>query len=562
MWHMNREERAFLEEFRRNEATPIENNLIDELGDGEIDRSEFLRRGAMFGLSASVIGAVLGRAGTAFASPAAAHAAKAGGTVRVGIATWGGSLEPYKLAEAGTLGITGIPGEFLTFSDPHLRIQPWLATSWKSNKDATVWTFQLRENVKFHNGATMTADDVVAAFKTYAGNKSSQALSAFQGVLNADGVVKKGPHTVEFHLEAPTGSFPYLVSNTTYQTIIYPKSIPLDHWVDHGMISTGPFKLSHKIDKREYDFVRNPHYWGGAVALDGVKAVVFQSSTAQALAMRAGQIDIPAAISPQEAQPFMHNSKWQIITQNTPAHREFTLRTDGQGAAGLNDARVRRAIALVINRPEVINNLLLGAATVGNDTPFWKGYPSSDPSVQQRKQNIQLAQALLKAAGQQNLKFTITTHQLQEIPDYAAAIQRYGKEAGMDISINLESDDQYYGGSNATTPWLNADATITEWGTRAVPNVYLTAAFASNGVWNAPHFKSAKVDSAIKSYLAAPDIKSQRKYSKQISGILLEETPTIIAYHFSTRTPINAKLRNYQPEGISHVFIKANTSFS
>lgn len=561
---MNREERAFLEEFRRSQATPIENNLIDEVFDGEIDRSEFLRRGLMFGLSASVLGTVLGRIGEAKAAPGLARAAvKKGGTIRVGIQpAWGGSLEPYKLAEQGSLAVTGIPGEFLTFSDPHLRLQPWLATSWKANHNATVWTFQLRKGVKFHNGKTMTADDVVAVFKVCTGNKNSQALSAFQGVLKPDGVIKKGPYTVEFHLEGPNGSFPYLVSNTTYQAIIYPKSIPLDHWVDSGMIATGPFKLAHKIDKREYDFVRNPHYWGGAVALDGVKAVVFQTSTAQQLAMRAGQIDLPNAISPQEAQPFMHNKSWQIITQNTPAHREFCLRTDGQGAPALADARVRRAIALVINRPEVIQNLLLGAATLGNDTPFWKGYPSSDPSVKQRKQNIELAKSLLKAAGQENLSFTITTHQLQEIPDYAAAIQRYGKEAGMNIAINLESDSQYYGGSNATTPWLNAAATITEWGTRAVPNVYLTSAFASDGVWNAPHFKNAQVDAAIKSYVAASDVKSQRKYAKQISGILLDKTPTIIAYHFSTKTPVNAKVRNYQPEGISHVFIKANTSFA
>jgi peptide/nickel transport system substrate-binding protein len=561
---MDREEKTFLEEFRRTQATPIENNLIDELTSGEIDRSEFLRRGAMFGLSAGVVGALLGRANVASASPRAQlAAAKTGGVVKVGIATWGGSLEPYKLAEAGTLGLTGIPGEFLTFSDPHLQIKPWLAKSWKANKDATVWTFQLRQGVKFHNGQEMTADDVVAAFKVYAGNKSSQALSVFKNVLSADGVRKKGRYTVEFHLDSPTGAFPYLVSNTSYQTIIIPRSIPLDGWVKSGMIATGPFKLTRSIDKREYNFVRHNAYWGGHVPLDGVKAVIFQTSTAQALALRAGQIDIPAAISGQEAQPFLHDKKFQILTQNTPAHRQFTMRVDGPGGP-LKDARVRRAVALAINRPEVISGILNGGATLGNDTPFWKGYPSSDPSVKQRRQDLNLAKALLAAAGQKDLSFTITTHRLQEIPDYAAAIQRYGKQAGININIELQSDDEYYGGGAdyyATTPWINKPSTITEWGSRAVPNVYLTAAFASDGIWNAAHYKNAQCDAAIKSYLSAVDIKTQRKYAKTVSGLLLRDTPVVIAYHFSTRTPVAAKIRNYQPEGISHVFL-AKTSFA
>ncbi|MFN2629641.1 MAG: ABC transporter substrate-binding protein [Gaiellaceae bacterium] len=554
---MNRDERRFLEEFRRNEATSIENNLIDEIVSGEIDRSEFLRRGAMFGLSITAMSSALGLAGEAVAAPSAQLVArKKGGIVRVGVAKWGGSLEPYKLAEAGSLAVAAIPGEFLTLTDNKLRLRPLLAKSWKANGDATVWTFQLRKGVKFHNGQEMTADDVVANFKLYTGDKQSQALSNFKGVLSPDGVVKKGRYTVQFHLEAPTGAFPYLVSEAAYQTIIVPRSIPKDDWVQRGMISTGPYKLHGSSDKREYNFVRHPAYWGGVPALDGVKVTTYETSTAQALALRAGQLDIVGAISTLEAQPFLHDKRFQILHQNGPAHREFTMRVDNPA---LKDPRVRRAVALTLNRPEIIAGLLGGGGTVGNDTPFWKGYPSSDRSVQQRKQKTSLAKALLAAAGQQNLSFTITTHRLQEIPDYAAAIQRYGREAGMNIGIELQSDAEYYGGGadyQNTTPWLNKPATITEWGARPVPNVYLTAAFASDGIWNAPHYKNPQLDSAITSYLAAVDIKTQRKYSKQISGILLRDTPTVIAYHFSAIFPTNAKIRGYQPAGLSHVLLQ------
>jgi len=554
---MDRDTRRFLEEFRRNEATPIENNLIDELVDGELDRSEFLRRGAMFGLSVGVMSSALALVGEASAAPrgsfaAAAETVKAGGTARVGLAKWGGSLEPFKLAEAGSLGMSGIPGEYLTYSDNANRIQPWLATSWKPNKRANVWTFQLRRGVRFHNGQEMTADDVVANYKLYTGNKQSQALSIFEGILGPAGVIKKGRYTVEFRLKQPTGAFPYLVSQTSYQCIIYPRSIKPDAWVKSGMIGTGPFKLRNFTEKREYNLVRHDTYWGGRPPLDGVKVTVYETSTAMALALRAGQLDIVSAISRLEAQPFIGNNKFRVLQLPTAAHRQFTMRADD---AALKDPRVRRAVALTINRPELIAGLLRGAAQIGNDTPFWKRYPSSS-AVPQRRRNIAAAKQLLSAAGARNLSFTITTHRLQELPDYAAAIQRYGKDAGIDIKIEVQSDAEYYGGGDdyyATTPWINKPATITEWGHRAVPNVYLTAAYASNGIWNAPHYKNAKLDAAIKSYLSAVDLKSQRKYSKEITTIIQRDVPIVTAYHFTSVTPVAAKVRNFQLESINHV---------
>src|SRR5262249_27827860 len=149
--------------------------------------------------------------------------------------------EPSKLADEGGLGVASIPGEFLTFSDPNLHLQPWLATSWKPNKTATVWTFQIRKGVHFHNGQALTADDVVATYKVLTG-ATSAAASVFKGILAPSGVVKKGPYTVEFHLQQPTGGFPYLVSQTTYQAVILPKNFS-GTWLAAKMVGTGPYKF-------------------------------------------------------------------------------------------------------------------------------------------------------------------------------------------------------------------------------------------------------------------------------------------------------------------------------
>ncbi len=559
---MDRETRRQVDEYRLSEAGPIENNLIDELVAGELDRQEFLRRATVFGLGATAIGALLKFVGEPeLASGAPLLQAKVGGTLRVGMLGFTSGLEPYQLREAGSLGLAGICGEFLTFSNNALQVKPWLATSWKPNKSLTTWTFQLRKGVKFHNGKTMTADDVVASFKQYLTLKTSQLLSAIpSSLLGPEGVVKTGPYTVQFRLKSPNNAFPYLVSQTSYQAIIQPAAIAKkpDTWVSSGMIGTGALRLKSYQDKKRAELVRFPQYWGGRPPLDGAILTFYQGSAPMVLALRAGQIDLAQQLSPQEALAFKNNKQYKVFSAPTSGHRMFGLRTD---RAPFTDARVRRAVALSLNRPDLIRRILLGAGTLGNDSPFWSHFPSTDPSIHQRKQNVQLAKALLAAAGQPNPKFTISTWNGLDLPDYAQAIQAAGKEAGIDISLDVESVNDYYGGSNDTTPWLNKQATITEYGARGVPNLFMTAAYESNGIWNASKYKNAQFDAAAKSYLSSAEIAAQRKYTKKMAGLLLRDTPVITSYFITYVTAGSSKVTNYQAEGLSQVRI-AHTSLA
>jgi len=232
------------------------------------------------------------------------------------------------------------------------------------------------------------------------------------------------------------------------------------------------------------------------------------------------------------------------------------MRTD---QATFKDPRVRRALALVINRPEQVQKIMLGAAEVGNDNPFWKHFASTDPSIKQRVQNVTLAKALLAAAGVSNLKFNITTWNFLDHTDHAASIQAYAREAGIDVGIEVMDVSKYYDSEPAgadyatTTPWLNRTATLTEYGARGVPNIYLTRCYMSTGDWNASHYKNPKFDSVAKTYLGAAEIAAQRKATKTMAGILLNDTPVVTDYFISYVTASSSKVKNYVPEGLSHI---------
>jgi peptide/nickel transport system substrate-binding protein len=562
---MDRETRRLVEEFRRNDAGPIENNLIDELVAGELDRQDFLRRAAVFGLGAGTIGMLLRYVGeTEPAFGATLAPAKVGGTLRVGTVAYNSSLEPYGLREAGSLGLAGIPGEYLTYTNNSLQVKPWLATTWKANKDLTVWTFQIRRNVKFHNGKTLTADDVVASFRQYLNQKTSQILSALPAtMIEPSGVVKTGPYSVQFRLKAPNNAFPYLVSQTTYQAIIQPAAIAArpDTWVSSGMIGTGAFRLKSQ-NKQRAELVRFNGYWGGKAPLDRVVITFYADPAPMVLALRGGQLDVVVQMSPQQARSFKNNSRYRVYTVPVSSHNMFGLRVDTDP---FKDARVRRAIALTLNRPDIINRVLLGAGALGNDSPFFSKYPSSVP-LPQRKQNIAQARTLLREAGQENLKFTITTHNQFDVPDYAAAIQAAARQAGITIDLDVMTYDDYYaavgGGDYATTtPWLNKPATITEYGARGAPNLYVTAAYQSGGIWNASKYSNNQFDAAARAYLGSADLKTQRKHAKTMETLLLRDTPVITAYFLAFTGASSSKVRNYAADPISHIRV-AKTSLA
>ena len=232
----------------------VENHVIDEFVAGRISRRDFLRRGAVVGITVPVLGAVLSACGssaspTPAASSSSAPAGASGATIKAGIVVPTAQINPLTVADQGGLDMLAQTGEYLCLSDQHLMLQPVLAESWKANASADVWTFKIRQNVKFHSGAPLTADDVVYTYKLQTDpKKASNALSAFGGALVPSGVKKVDDFTVEFHLEAPNGNFPYLTSSDNYNMIIIPNGYDPGNW-QGSFIGTGPFVMKSYTPK-------------------------------------------------------------------------------------------------------------------------------------------------------------------------------------------------------------------------------------------------------------------------------------------------------------------------
>jgi peptide/nickel transport system substrate-binding protein len=545
----------------RQGRSELENHYIDELVAGNVSRRDFLRRGSTIGMSVPLLGAILAACGSSSSKSASGGSSNAsgatptkGGTLRIASVTPAAAVNPLTVADAGGLCMLNQTGEFLIFdSNLKLALQPMLALSWTPNKDGSVWTFKLRQGVKFHNGASMTADDVVYTFQQLADPKNaSNALSTFTSVLTPAGVKKVDAYTVEFHLEAPNGNFPYLVSSDNYNAIIVPKGTDFAKW-QKTFVGTGAFKLGSYTQNVGASFVPNPDYWGTKPLLSQTSFKFYSSQQPMILALQGNDVDVVAQFVPAGATSLLNSSSYKIIKLNSSNHRELSMRND---QPPFNDPRVRQAVAYSLDRAGMVNALLSGDGKVANDYPFGPRFPSTDTSVAQRAQDISKAKQLLQAAGHTSVSATLATEIYEEIPQLAQVIKADLAKSGINVNLKIEQQSAYYGKATfGNSDWLDATMSLVDYGDRGVPNVFLEAPLTSNGPWNAAHFKNKQYDNLVKQYVAALDLQSQKQVAGQIEQLLLNETPLVIPYWIDGLTASTPGVSGLNPTSIAQLYL-------
>jgi len=540
----------------------IGNHVIDEFVAGRISRRDFIRRGSVVGISLPLLGAIVSACGSSTTtSPSGGATGQSGATIKAGITVPTGAINPVTVIDQGGLDMLAQTAEYLCLSDQTLTLKPMLATSWTPNSAADVWTFKIRQGVKFNNGSPLTADDVVYTYKLQTNpTGKSAALSAFGGVLTPSGVEKVDDQTVAFHLEAPNGNFPYLASSDNYNMIIIPNNYDPAKW-ESSFVGTGPFVKKSYTAKVGASFTRNAQYWGPKAKPAATEFTFYSDQTPMNLALTAGTIDVVGQFAVAGGEQLLASgAPYNVIKLKSSAHRELSMRND---QAPFTDPRVRQAIALSLDRPAILQALFKGLADLGNDSPFAPVFPSTNASVAQRTQDLAKAKALLSAAGHPNgFTTSLVTEQLAEIPQYAQIVVQQAAAIGVKINLKVETSAEYYGKATfGNSDWLDGTMSLVDYGHRSVPNVFLTApletisAKTGTGAWNAARFSDASYDKLVSQYVGAIDISTQKSIAGQIETTLLAQTPLIIGYFYNYLTATATNVHGVYPTAIGHVFL-------
>jgi peptide/nickel transport system substrate-binding protein len=351
--------------------------------------------------------------GTAFKLAAPEPDAKPGGVLRMGIPNRPPHFDLHQSGTFFNLGAMGCMFDNLIRRDPFDRdkIIPDLAHSWEIAEDGKTYTFFLRKNVMFHDGAELTAEDVKATFDRIA--KPPAGISIPRSILfkSVSEINARDKYTVEFKLaEARPVNFMMSAFASGWNVIVRKQTLEDNNYNLRKIVvypGTGPFRSVRRVENEIWVMERNPNYWNkGLPYVDGIEFYnVLPFSPEMASAILAGRVDYVRATDPgtmrkAKATPGMSTATYyQSVIHATwvNSHRK-----------PLDDPRMRRAMHLVLDRAvlvEVVKDvspLMVGGfiypfsefATAPDEFATRLGY-QSDPAAA-----IKEARALMTAAGQ------------------------------------------------------------------------------------------------------------------------------------------------------------------
>jgi peptide/nickel transport system substrate-binding protein len=226
------------------------------------------------------------------------------------------------------------------------KLHPSLAES-VDHPDPTTYVYHLRHGVKFWDGNEMTATDVAFDLNYYARPDSVQN----NHYLSVKSITATNPYTVTVKLKRPDASWPYTPASGQG---IFEKAFFEAHKGKYGqpgvlVMATGPWKLDNLDPTSGVELSANPSWWGGRVPVKHVSVKFFSDENGEALAMRAGQVNLVPAI--QDVRTFSATSG--VKTKDVPACQNAYISMPVDKAPW-NDVHVRRAVAYAINRTDLI----------------------------------------------------------------------------------------------------------------------------------------------------------------------------------------------------------------
>jgi peptide/nickel transport system substrate-binding protein len=509
-------------------------HLVEEVRAGRMSRRDLIRRASVAGFSFTAVGTLLAACGgdgdssASKGTPATGGQPRRGGTARIGVIVPGSDVDPVTMFSSGSTLTAQISGEYLCYPKADLTLEPKLATKWQS-KDPKVWTFTIRQGVKWHDGSPLTVDDVVATFDRLTDPKTeSSALSTYQGILDKGATEKVDEETVRFNLSRPFVDFPYLVSGFSTQSIILPKNYELGTFTKGG-IGTGPYVMKQYTPKQGASFVRNPSYWNKELPyLDGIELKYFPDTAPAVLAIQGGEIDVFPDAPFQGSQPLLSDANVTVLENPSSQYRSFHMRVD---TAPFDDKRVRQAVAYCLDRPALIEGLFGGRGEIGADHAFAPIFPPSPgDAVAARTQDHARAKQLLADAGHPDgLSISLTTEQYVEIPQYALLIQEQCKPAGIDVKLKILEQAAYYGDGD-DQPWLSVPVGISDWGARGTASQVIAPAYSCDGIWNSAHWCNKDFERLVHEFDAEIDEAKRKSVAAEAAKVQAEEVPAVVAY--------------------------------
>ena len=475
-------------------------------------------------------------------------------TLELGNLTEPTDLDPHVITSTQDFNIVFTLLEGLTTPDPKdLHPTPGAAQSWDVSPDNTVYTFHLRPNARWSNGDPVTAQDFLYAYRRILtpalGSEYSYMLYVARNAeayntgkltdFSQVGFAAPDPLTLRVTLTSPTPYFLSLVAHHSWFPLNQKAVEKFGKLTDRGTpwtrpgnyVGNGPFVLKKWLTNQVIGVEKSPTYWDAAsVKLHAINFYPIESADTEERAFRAGQLHITATFPGDKVDVYKREHPEQLHTDPYLGTYFYRLNVT---KPPLNDPRVRRALAMTIDRQGIIDSI-----TRTGQTPAYSLIPPGTAGyepVAKIQDDIPGAQKLLADAGfpggQGFPQLTIIFNTNEAHKRIAEAVQAMWKK-NLGITVSLQNEEAKV--LENTTREGNYQIARYAWiGDYLDPNTFMTL-MISDGGNNQTGWSNPEYDKLIALAANTADPATRMKVFQQAEGILVDQVP-IIPFYFYTR---------------------------
>ena len=371
------------------------------------------------------------------------------------------SLDPHSLNETLQISVVGNVYEPLVTRTPDYKLAPGLATSWKQTSPS-VWRFELRKNVKFHDGTPFTADDVIFNYERAGGDGSD--MKSYVGQIKE--IKKINDHTLEFITKAPFPILPELFTgwlmmskkwcedNQATKPVDRRKGI--ENAASFRANGTGPFRVRERQPSIRTTFTRSGNYWGTIPGnVDEVIFSVIGNDATRVAAMMSGELDVMEPVPVQDVERLKANDKLKVlqgpelraIFLGMDQKRDELLYSNVRGKNPFKDVRVRKAFYQAIDIDTIKSRVMRGAATplALMYPPQVNGFPAD--LAKRLPFDVEASKKLLAEAGYPNgfeVKMNCPNDRYVNDAEICQAVAANLAKVGVKINLEAETKGTYF----------------------------------------------------------------------------------------------------------------------
>jgi peptide/nickel transport system substrate-binding protein len=500
-------------------------------------------------------------------------------TLRIGNQGDAQSLDPHSLNESLQLTVVGNVYEPLVTRDRNYKLAPSLATDWKQTSP-TVWRFNLRKGVEFHDGTPFTADDVIFSYERAKGDGSD--MKSYVGQIKE--IKKIDAHTIDFVLNNPFPILPelftqwHMMSKKWCETNQATKPVDRRKGIENAASfranGTGPFRVRERQPSVRTTFSRNGNYWG---KIDGnVDEVIFNvigNDSTRVAALLSGEVDVMEPVPVQDVARVQANSalkvlqgpELRVIFLGMDQKRDELLFSSVKGKNPFKDKRVRQAFYQAIDIEAIKSRVMRGAATPVAVLlpPQVKGFA---PDLAKRLPfDVEAAKKLMADAGYGagfELKMNCPNDRYVNDGEICQAVAANLSRIGVKINLEAETKNNYFPKilRRDTSFYMLGWTASTVDAHNVLYPIMSTPGEGGRGQFNLGSYSNARVDELTNLVASETDDKKRMDMIREALKIHQDEVGHLPLHQqaINWATKKNIELVQWPDNGMPWKFVKLN----